>query len=130
MERRCVIKNSDRSPSPGAVPGGLTCIISLALHGDPRGRCRQGLHFTDKETEAQKGEVTCLRLQGWSVTEQVCGSPTGPGAHVTQCSFSVIKRNDHEIVSDVSAVTRAALTIQSDGSYGGDKDSGLWRNGV
>lgn len=41
----------------------------------------------------------------------------------------MIKRNDHEIVSDISAVTRAAPAIQSDGSYGGDKDRGLWRNG-
>lgn len=27
------------------------------------GRCCYALHFTDKDTEAQKGEVTCLRLQ-------------------------------------------------------------------
>lgn len=123
MERRCVIKDST-----GSALGGFTCIISLVLHSDPRGRCCQGLHFTDKETEAQKGEVTCLRSQGWSVTEQACSGPTGPEAHATWCSFSVIKRNDCETVSDISAVTRAALAIQSNGSYGGDRDSGLWRN--
>ena len=63
-----VIKNGYRLLSADPVLGGFTCIISLILHSKPR-KCCYDLHFTDKDIEAQKGEVTCLRLQSWSMTE-------------------------------------------------------------
>lgn len=52
-------------------------------------------------------------------------SLSGPGAHATQPSSSLIKRNVDKIVFDISVATGAALAIQTSGSHSGDGESGL-----
>lgn len=46
------------------MPGSSVGALSRILHYNPRERYCYGVHFTDEEMEAQRGQVTCSRSHG------------------------------------------------------------------